>query len=214
MAENLTAHYQSEGLLVKYLHSDIKTIERMELIRDLRLGVFQVLIGINLLREGLDLPEVSLVAVMDADKEGFLRSKRSLIQIIGRSARHINGQVILYADEETKSIKLAVEETKRRRKIQSEFNKKHDIKIRSIKKSAPKGLMEIYGYKDSLEEFLPKDPAHRKIKTDSLKDKEFFKKEITFLKKEMKKAGEELNFERAMELRDKIKRLEIREMNF
>ena len=181
----------------------------MELIRDLRLGVFQVLIGINLLREGLDLPEVSLVAVMDADKEGFLRSKRSLIQIIGRSARHINGQVILYADKETESIKYAVQETKRRRKIQSAFNKKHNIKIQSIKKSAPKGLMEIYGYKDSLEQ-LPQKIKHQKIKNGE--DKTWVRKEITFLKKEMKKAGEELNFEKAMELRDKIKRLEIQEL--
>jgi len=124
MAEDLTAHYQSKGVQVKYLHSDIKTIERMELIKDLRMGVFQVLIGINLLREGLDLPEVSLVAVMDADKEGFLRSHRSLIQIIGRAARHINGQVILYADRKTDSIRSAMEETKRRRNIQNIFNKK------------------------------------------------------------------------------------------
>ena len=213
MAEDLSSHYQSEGLLVKYLHSDIKTIERMELIRDLRMGVFQVLIGINLLREGLDLPEVSLVAVMDADKEGFLRSKRSLIQIIGRSARHINGQVILYADEKTKSIRYAVEETNRRRKIQAEFNKKHKIKVQSIKKSAPKGLMEIYGYQDPLAPTGPKSLAQRKKGSRSLEDREFLRKEITALKKEMKKAGEELNFERAMELRDKIKRLEIQEIS-
>ncbi len=209
MAENLTAHYQSEGLQVRYLHSDIKTIERMELIRDLRLGVFQVLVGINLLREGLDLPEVSLVAVMDADKEGFLRSRRSLIQIIGRSARHIRGQVILYADKETDSIRLAVEETKRRRKLQSDFNKKHNIKIKSIVKSAPRGLMEIYGNKEPLETILPKTGQLKASKNET----EFLRKKIAFLKKEMKKAGEELNFEKAVELRDKIKRLEITEMS-
>ena len=209
MAENLTAHYQSEGLQVRYLHSDIKTIERMELIRDLRLGVFQVLVGINLLREGLDLPEVSLVAVMDADKEGFLRSRRSLIQIIGRSARHIRGQVILYADKETDSIRLAVEETKRRRKLQSDFNKKHNITIKSIVKSAPRGLMEIYGSKEPLETILPKTGQLKASKNET----EFLRKKIAFLKKEMKKAGEELNFEKAVELRDKIKRLEITEMS-
>ena len=214
MAENLTAHYQSKGIQVKYLHSDIKTIERMELIKDLRMGVFQVLVGINLLREGLDLPEVSLVAVMDADKEGFLRSRRSLIQIIGRAARHINGQVILYADRRTKSIKLAVEETKRRRQLQHEFNQKHNITIQSIKKAAPKGLMEIYGDGDSFQEdFLIK----RRKKTTKHKGKiidnvKFIREEITFLKAEMKKASDNLDFEIAVQLRDKIKRLQITEM--
>lgn len=216
MAENLTAHYQSKGLKVKYLHSDIKTIERMELIRDLRMGVFQVLIGINLLREGLDLPEVSLVAVMDADKEGFLRSRRSLIQIIGRAARHIDGKVILYADKKTDSIKIAVEETNRRRKLQEAFNKKHKIKIRGVKKPAPKGLMEIYGYESDLEKDLlvkrSNKKSQKKQKGETLKDEEFLKKEISFLKEEMKKASEKLNFERAVELRDKIKRLQIKEL--
>ncbi len=216
MAENLTAHYQSKGLRVKYLHSDIKTIERMELIRDLRMGVFQVLIGINLLREGLDLPEVSLVAVMDADKEGFLRSRRSLIQIIGRAARHIDGKVILYADKKTDSIKVAVEETNRRRKLQQAFNKKHNIKIRGVKKPAPKGLMEIYGYEGELEKDLLVKKGRRKNQKKqsgkTLEDGEFLKKEVAFLKEEMKKASEKLDFERAVELRDKIKRLQIKEM--
>ena len=211
MAENLTAHYQSEGLKVKYLHSDIKTIERMELIRDLRMGVFQVLVGINLLREGLDLPEVSLVAVLDADKEGFLRSKRSLIQIIGRSARHIHGQVILYADKKTDSIKKAVEETNRRRRIQSAFNKKHNITARSVKKSAPKGLMEIYGFED---EIFQENTLKGKRKTPGrpLADIKALREEISFLRVRMKKAGEDLDFEKAVRLRDKIKRLEIKEM--
>ena len=203
MAEALTANYQSKGVLVRYLHSDIKTIERMELIRDLRLGVFQVLVGINLLREGLDLPEVSLVAVLDADKEGFLRSKRSLIQIIGRAARHIKGQVILYADVETDSIQKAVLETERRRKLQAAFNKKHRQIPKSIKKSAPKGLLEIYGLSEDkgLEEI-------EKLK----KDKSSLDKEITLLRTQMKKAVEELNFERAGHLRDKIKKLQLMEL--
>ena len=203
MAEALTANYQSKGVLVRYLHSDIKTIERMELIRDLRLGVFQVLVGINLLREGLDLPEVSLVAVLDADKEGFLRSKRSLIQIIGRAARHVRGQVILYADVETDSIQKAVLETERRRKLQAAFNKKHRQIPKSIKKSAPKGLLEIYGLSEdkSLEEI-------EQLKTD----KSSLDQEVTLLRTQMKKAVEELNFERAGHLRDKIKKLQLMEL--
>ena len=211
MAENLTSHYQSEGLKVKYLHSDIKTIERMELIRDLRMGVFQVLVGINLLREGLDLPEVSLVAVLDADKEGFLRSKRSLIQIIGRSARHIHGRVILYADKKTDSIKKAMEETKRRRQIQSAFNKKHKITPRGVKKSAPKGLMEIYGFEE--EAVFQQDALAIKGKRKPLADIKALREEISFLRAQMKKAGEELDFEKAVRLRDKIKRLQIKEIS-
>ena len=211
MAESLTAHYQSKGVQVKYLHSDIKTIERMELIRDLRMGIFQVLIGINLLREGLDLPEVSLVAVMDADKEGFLRSHRSLIQIIGRAARHIHGKVILYADRKTDSIKSAVEETERRRKLQNAFNRKHKVKVRSVKKPAPRGLMEIYGFKDDFQDdFLKKD--QKKIKGKPSEDLELLREEVSVLRKKMKEASDELDFERAAQLRDKIKRLQIKEM--
>ncbi len=214
MAESLAAHYQSEGVQIKYLHSDIKTIERMELIRDLRMGVFQVLVGINLLREGLDLPEVSLVAVMDADKEGFLRSRRSLIQIMGRAARHINGQVILYADTETESMSLAMEETGRRRRLQHEFNQKHKIKIRSVSKPAPKGLMEIYGFEDDLrEESLVKKKLKKGKKGQSLKEAAYLRKEISRLKKDMKTASEKLDFERAVKLRDKIKRLQIKELS-
>lgn len=204
MAEALTASYQSRGIEVRYLHSDIKTIERMELIRDLRLGVFQVLVGINLLREGLDLPEVSLVAVLDADKEGFLRSRRSLIQIIGRAARHVKGQVILYADAETDSIKQAVGETERRRKLQAVFNKKHNKIPKSIKKSAPKGLLEIYGFGDD----KGMEEIEHKLKTG----KANLDKEIVLLRTQMKKAVEELNFERAGILRDKIKKLQLMEM--
>ena len=205
MAEALTANYQSRGVEVRYLHSDIKTIERMELIRDLRLGVFQVLIGINLLREGLDLPEVSLVAVMDADKEGFLRSKRSLIQIIGRAARHVHGQVILYADVKTNSIKQAVLETKRRRELQDEFNKKNHQVPKSIKKPAPKGLLEVYGFNE--------DKSLEQIEHKLKRGEVSLDKEIILLRKQMKKAVEELNFERAGVLRDKIKKLQLMEMN-
>ena len=204
MAENLTASFQDRGLKARYLHSDIKTIERMELIRDLRLGVFQVLVGINLLREGLDLPEVSLVAVLSADKEGFLRSKRSLIQIIGRAARHIRGQVILYADVQTDSIKQALLETNRRRKLQEDFNKKHGIQPRSIRKSAPRGLLEIYG--------LDQDKVFESISKKTAGENGKLKKQILSLKEQMKRASEELNFERAGELRDKIKRLEIMDL--
>lgn len=211
MAENLTAYYQSKGVQVKYLHSDIKTIERMELIRDLRMGIFQVLIGINLLREGLDLPEVSLVAVMDADKEGFLRSHRSLIQIIGRAARHIRGKVILYADRKTDSIKSAMEETKRRRELQNTFNKKYKVKVRSVKKPPPKGLMEIYGFKgDFQEEFLKQN--QKKMTGKPSEDLELLRKEIFVLREKMKEASNKLDFERAVQLRDKIKRLQITEM--
>ena len=203
MAESLTAYFQNMGIKARYLHSDIKTIERMELIRDLRMGVFQVLVGINLLREGLDLPEVSLVAVMDADKEGFLRSKTSLIQIIGRAARHINGQVILYADTQTLSIQKALQETNRRRKIQKEFNEKHQIQPRSIRKSAPKGLLEIYNFEE--------DETSLKEIT-SVTSSEELKRKISALKEKMKKASEELDFEKAVQFRDKIKRLQLMEL--
>merc|ERR1711966_611740 len=134
MAEDLTEYLHENGLKVRYMHSDIDTLERIEIIRDLRLGVFDVLVGINLLREGLDIPECGLVAILDADKEGFLRSERSLIQTIGRAARNLEGKAILYADKETKSIKKAIQETERRRKIQTLYNKKNNITATSIKK--------------------------------------------------------------------------------
>ncbi len=205
MAESLTAYLQEKKVRARYLHSDIKTIERMELIRDLRLGVFDVLVGINLLREGLDLPEVSLVAVMDADKEGFLRSKTSLIQIIGRAARHINGQVILYADTKTYSIGEAVKETNRRRKLQKAFNLKHGIQPRSVKKAPPKGLMEIYNFEE--DDFLKED-----VKTTN-KSLRNISGQIQKLKEQMKQASEDLDFEKAVRLRDKIKRLQIRDLS-
>ena len=144
MAEDLTEYYQDLNVKVRYLHSDIETLERVEIIRQLRMGQFDVLVGINLLREGLDLPEVSLVAILDADKEGFLRSDRSLIQTIGRAARNVNGTVILYADSMTDSMKRAIDETERRRRLQAAFNKKHGITPQSIVKALGSPLVKIY----------------------------------------------------------------------
>ncbi len=206
MAEDLTHYYSSIGIKVKYLHSDVKTIERMEIVRDLRLGVFDVLIGINLLREGLDLPEVSLVAILDADKEGFLRSQTSLIQTIGRAARHIEGKALLYADRQTNSIKKAIEETRRRRKIQEEHNKKHHIKPQSIKSEIRQGLMEIFTNTEKEKEFLEKEAQKYK------KDSKALKEDIAKLHVQMKKAAAELNFEEASRLRDEIKRCKFLEL--
>ena len=201
MAEKLTAYYQSLQIKTKYLHSDIKTIERTEILNDLRAGVFDVLIGINLLREGLDLPEVSLVAIFDSDREGFLRSERSLIQTIGRAARHKEGKVILYADKMTDSMKRAIEETNRRRKRQQDHNKKHNIKPQSVKKVLKRGLAEIYGLDSKSSHVDIKNLPPSKIK-----------KKIEELKKEMKLHAENMNFEQAALLRDKIKNLEIKEL--
>lgn len=200
-AEDLTDYLDSAGVQVKYLHSDIKTMERMEIIKDLRLGVFDVLIGINLLREGLDIPEVSLVIITDADKEGFLRSERSLIQTIGRAARNANGKVILYADNMTDSIKKAVSETSRRRKIQSDYNTKHGIVPKTIKKAIPQGLLDMYedvsGTKPhaSLEKYL-KHPEKINDQVEKLRDK-------------MREASMQLDFEEAAKIRDEIKRLQL-----
>lgn len=201
MAEKLTAYYQNLNIKTKYLHSDIKTIERTEILGEFRAGVFDVLIGINLLREGLDLPEVSLVAILDSDKEGFLRSERSLIQIIGRAARHLEGKAILYADRVTHSMQKAIDETNRRRKIQKAHNKKHNIHPRSVKKVLRKGLAEIYGFNSYMsEKQLDKLPHHK------------IQKKIKDLKKQMKKSSDELDFEQATKLRDRIKSLELKEL--
>jgi len=186
-SEDLTAYFEGLGVKVKYLHSDIKTVERSEIIRDLRLGVFDVLIGINLLREGLDIPEVSLVAITDADKEGFLRSERSLIQTIGRAARNAKGQVYLYADRITDSMKKAMGETSRRRKLQMEHNKKHGIVPKTIRKQVAQGLLDLYGSGSY--------PKHKKVR------------------KKMKKASDNLEFEEAARLRDQIKRLEMAQLS-
>ncbi len=200
MAEKLSAYYQGLNIKAKYLHSDIKTIERTEIIQDLRSGAFDVLIGINLLREGLDLPEVSLVAIFDSDKEGFLRSSRSLIQTIGRAARNINGHAILYADKVTNSMKQAIDETQRRRDIQTEYNKKYNITPTSVKKDLRKGLSEIYGFDKYLSD---------SVETSSSKE---IHKKIEELKKQMKLYAENLNFEEAARLRDRIKGLQMKEL--
>ena len=201
MAEKLTAYYQEKNIKAKYLHSDIKTIERTEILGELREGVFDVLVGINLLREGLDLPEVSLVAILDSDKEGFLRSERSLIQTIGRAARHLEGMVILYGDQTTVSMKKAIEETNRRRKIQTAYNNKKGIQPQSIKKVLRKGLAEIYGFNSSVD----------KDKFDNLPP-EKIQKQINKLKKQMKTAADVMDFEQAAKLRDRIKALQIKEL--
>lgn len=198
MAEDLTEYLHENGIKVRYLHSDIDTIERIEIIRDLRQGVFDVLVGINLLREGLDIPECSLVAILDADKEGFLRSTRSLIQTIGRAARNAEGRVILYADKMTDSIKFALDETERRRKKQAEYNLKHGITPKTIKKNISNTLLTMTESEDNKELAAP-------IARDRLENIE---KEIKKLTKEMKAFAADLEFEKAMKCRDEIKRLE------
>ena len=205
MAEDLTEYYADLGIRVKYLHSDIDTLDRVEIIRDLRLGKFDVLIGINLLREGLDLPEVSLVAILDADKEGFLRSGKSLIQTFGRAARNVNGHVILYADKMTASMDQAILETNRRRKIQDEYNNVHGITPQTVKKAVRNILASIY----EADYFTVPTVSDFKEGYLSLKE---IPAMIEKLKKEMKEAASRLEFERAAELRDKIHRLEEMEL--
>jgi excinuclease ABC subunit B len=201
MAEELTDYYSDLGLRIRYLHSDIKTLERMEIIRELREGEFDVLVGINLLREGLDLPEVSLVAIMDADKEGFLRSTRSLIQTIGRAARNVHGQVILYADRETKSIRETMEETGRRRELQRGYNEEHGITPKSIEK-------RVVTLRDSIwESDYVTVPTRRERAEPDIPSHEL-PKLIEGLRREMKRAAKALEFERAAELRDRIRALE------
>ena len=205
MAEDLTEYYADLGIRVKYLHSDIDTLDRVEIIRDLRLGKFDVLIGINLLREGLDLPEVSLVAILDADKEGFLRSEKSLIQTFGRAARNVNGQVVLYADKMTQSMDHAILETNRRRKIQEEYNKVHGITPQTVKKSVRNIMASIY------EADYLTIPAVSDVEEGYVPVKEI-PAMIQKLRKEMKEAASHLEFERAAEIRDKIVRLEETEL--
>jgi len=205
MAEELTDYYADLDVRVKYLHSDIDTLERTEIIRNLRLGKFDCLIGINLLREGLDIPEVSLVAILDADKEGFLRSERSLIQTIGRAARNINGKVLMYADLMTGSLDRAVFETNRRRKIQKRFNKKNNITPESVVKSISDILSSIYEA-DYVTIPIAEEPEEEYL---TIKD---ISKKIGQLKNEMKEAAEQYDFERAAELRDRIFDLEEKEL--
>jgi excinuclease ABC subunit B len=202
MAEDLTEYYSGLGVNVKYLHSEIKTIERMEIIRDLRRGDFDVLVGINLLREGLDIPEVSLVAILDADKEGFLRSERSLIQTAGRAARNVDGLVIMYADHVTDSLKKAVEETERRREKQLAFNERYGITPETIKKNIP----------DILSSLAEQDYVTVEIESEEevedLPETEEIPKIVEDLTKEMFNAAQDLEFEKAARIRDRIRKLE------
>jgi excinuclease ABC subunit B len=199
MAEDLTEYLDENGIKVRYMHSDIDTLERIEIIRDLRLGVFDVLIGINLLREGLDIPECALVAILDADKEGFLRSERSLIQTIGRAARNVDGKVILYADKETESIKKAINETNRRRTKQIDYNKRNKITAQSIKSKI----------NDILEGVFEKDYV---TFDNDIPIGDNLKKHLKMLEKEMKKAADNLEFEQAAKIRDEIRKLQEREL--
>jgi excinuclease ABC subunit B len=203
MAEDLTDYLAEHGIRVRYLHSDIDTVERVEIIRDLRLGVFDVLVGINLLREGLDIPEVSLVAILDADKEGFLRSTRSLIQTIGRAARHLHGTAILYADKITDSMRRAIDETDRRRNKQIAFNAAHGI--------TPKGVEKKI--KDIIENVVDLESARLELKAAQtlaayhVMTEKDLNKEIKRTEKDMHDAAKNLEFEKAAELRDRLKEL-------
>lgn len=201
MAEDLTDFFIQEGIRVRYLHSEIQSLERVEILRDLRLGEFDVLIGVNLLREGLDIPEVSLVAIMDADKEGFLRSETSLIQTIGRAARNACGEVIMYADRITDSMKAAIDETERRREIQLAHNKKYGIVPQTIKKPIENNLLSLVASYRDLEDIVAEEMVELGV------EKKDLPKLIDKLEKDMHKAAKILDFERAAEIRDKLKKL-------
>jgi excinuclease ABC subunit B len=205
MAEDLTDYYQDVGVKVRYIHSDIETIERVEIIRDLRKGLADVLVGINLLREGLDIPEVSLVAILDADKEGFLRSARSLIQTIGRAARNVNGTVILYGDSVTDSMRHAIGETDRRRALQGEFNRQHGITPQTVKKAIQESLIEACEADYVTVPIAAEEEAEYRTAEDVARA-------VARLRKEMREAAQELEFERAAELRDRLQHLEAREL--
>ena len=198
MAEDLTEYLRNAGIRVRYLHSDIDTLERSEIIRDMRLDVFDVLVGINLLREGLDIPEIALVAVIDADKEGFLRSATALIQTVGRCARNVDGHVVMYADTMTDSMKTAIDETNRRRAIQEAYNEAHGITPTSIRK-AVRDLISVSKKAEESSEKLAKDPESM--------TKQEIKKLLADLNKRMKHAAAELDFESAIRLRDQIKEI-------
>jgi excinuclease ABC subunit B len=206
MAEELTEYYRSLGIKVAYLHSDIHTLQRTEIIRELRLGTYDVLVGVNLLREGLDIPEVSLVAILDADKEGFLRSERSLIQTIGRAARNLNGQVLMYADEMTGSLQRAMDETNRRRALQQLYNEEHGITPASIVKEVRDALAAIYDADYVTVPIAAEAPVAYEVADDDIP------RLITKLRREMKAAAERYEFERAAELRDRIFSLQEREL--
>ena len=196
MAEDLTEYLEQKGIKVKYIHSDIKTLERIEIITELRKGVIDVIVGVNLLREGLDIPEVSLVAILDADKEGFLRNETSLIQTIGRAARNVNGRVVLYADKITQSIDNAIKETNRRREIQLKYNKDNNITPKTIEKNI-KNILEDFGIENKRVKTLEIEMVGGDIK-EIIKEK----------KEKMKEAAEKLEFELALILREEISILE------
>jgi excinuclease ABC subunit B len=207
MSEDLSEYLQELGVKVRYLHSDVETIERMNILRDLRKGVFDVLIGINLLREGIDLPEVSLVGILDADKEGFLRSTRSLIQTIGRAARNANGKVIMYADRVTKSMQEAIDETDRRRAIQAAHNLEHGITPKTINKK----IHDLESHIPEAPDAPAPDPAAGAPALVALPGQmtpDQVEAEVARLRDEMKEAARELRFEQAAKLRDQMKRLE------
>jgi excinuclease ABC subunit B len=200
MAEQLTDYLSDNGVKVRYLHSDVDTVERVEIIRDLRLGVFDVLVGINLLREGLDIPEVSLVAILDADKEGFLRAERSLIQTIGRAARHVNGMAILYADKVTDSMKRAIDETERRRTKQIAFNAEHGITPRSVKKQVREMIDGVVSDKTARDDLRNAQSA---AEVEAMSEKDLGKR-IKALEKQMLEHARNLEFEKAARVRDQL----------
>ena len=203
MSEDLTDYLTEHGIKVRYLHSDIDTVERVEIIRDLRLGVFDVLVGINLLREGLDIPEVSLVTILDADKEGFLRSERALIQTIGRAARHLNGMAILYADKITNSMQRAMDETDRRRIKQTAFNLEHGITPRGVTKRIKDLIDGVYDADASRQDLK----AAQIVAEYKVLDEKTLTKRIKKLEKDMLDAAKNLEFEKAAELRDQLRQL-------
>jgi excinuclease ABC subunit B len=206
MAEDLTDYLAEHGIKVRYLHSDIDTVERVEIIRDLRLGEFDVLVGINLLREGLDIPEVSLVAILDADKEGFLRSERSLIQTIGRAARHINGSAILYADKVTESMRKAIDETDRRRAKQVAHNEQHGITPIGVQKRIKDLIDGVYDAEGARKDLKQ---AQNEARYEHMHEKDLTR-EVKKVEKEMLEAAKNLEFERAANLRDQLKKLKER----
>jgi excinuclease ABC subunit B len=201
MAEDLTEYYSDLGIKVRYLHSDISTLERMDIIRDLRMGKFDVLVGINLLREGLDIPEVALVAILDADKEGFLRSARSLIQTCGRAARNVRGRVIMYADTVTRSMKQSIDETNRRREIQQVYNQRHNITPETIQKE----ITQVFAFGNEQEDTPIDHVAETMASFKSLDDIDAV---VKSLEEEMNQAAKELEFEKAADLRDRIRTLQ------